>query len=113
MPGLNTKYTNLSIESKRSDKLRRSFDVAKFTQRTYASWCISTLESSLERIMYLNKTFPHLKILENSSNLFILEDIKANKIVKVEWKNNQPVCNDKESDTYVLFATLHPDFRLS
>lgn len=107
------KYTNLSIEAKRADKLKRTFDVSKITDRTYASWCIGTLESAMERVLYINKAFPYLKVLENSSNRFILEDTKANKIVKVEWKDNQAVCNEKDSAKYVLFALLHPDFRLS
>ncbi len=113
MPALTTKYANLSIEAKRADKLKRSFDVSKITDRSYAAWCINTLESAMERILYINKAFPNLKVLENSSNRFILEDIKANKIVKIEWKENKAVCNEKDSDNYILFALLHPDFRLS
>ena len=104
-------YANLSIEAKRADKLKRSFDVSKITNRSYASWCISTLESGMERILYLNKTFPNYKVLENYANRFIIEDIKSNKIVKVEWKDNKAVCNDKD-ENYVIFALLHPDFRL-
>jgi len=111
MPSLTSNYTNLSIEAKRADKLKRTFDTNKFTGKTYAAWCIGALESSLERILYLRKAFPSLNIIENYTNRFIIEDIKSNKIVKVEWKNNELVCNDKDPK-YILFASLHPDFRL-
>lgn len=106
-----SRYANLSIEAKRADKLKRTFDTSNITKRTYAAWCIDNLESSMVRLVYLKKTFPHYIVLENLDNRFIIEDTKANKIVKVEWKGTKAVCNDKD-ETYVMFALLHPDFRL-
>lgn len=112
MPSLTSKYANLSIEAKRSDKMKRTFDTTKFTKRTYSTWAVETLENAMAKSLYLQKAFPHFKVIDNYDNRFIIEDSKNNKIVKVEWKDNKAICNDKD-ENYVIFALLHPDFRLS
>jgi len=105
MPALTSKYDNISIEAKRADSLKRTFAVSKFTSRTFATWAIESLESSLARSLYLKKAFPHFQILENYNNRFIIENTKLNKIVKVEWKENKAVCNEKDgADDYIIFA---------
>lgn len=104
-------WANLSVEEKRYDKLRRSFDSNPITTRSFSAWAMETLENVYERAAYLKKVFAHYRLIENHANLFIIEDRKHDKLVKVEWRDNRLVCNDKDPN-YILFASLHPDLRL-
>lgn len=104
-------YANLTVDAARSDKLRRSFEMTKITSRSFSAWLIDNGELSLEKVLYLKKIYPHFKFIENVDNMFLFEDTKANKIIKVEWKDGKPVSNEKNED-YIIYALLHPDFRL-
>lgn len=104
-------WRNLSIDERRTDKLMRSFEVNKLSARSFSMWVLEAAESNMERMLYLKKTFPHFKVIENHDNVFLFEDTKANKIIKVTWADGKAVSNEK-NESYVQFALLHPDFRL-
>lgn len=110
MPGAN--YANLSVEAVRKNRLARLFESSKITVKSFSLWAMDRLETSLQRELYLKKKYPHYTIIENYENRFIIEDSKSNKIVKVEWKDGSMLCNDKDPN-YIIFASLHPEFRLA
>lgn len=104
-------WRNLSIEQKRSDKLMRDFEINKVSHESFSMWILQSAESAMSRTLYLKKTFPHFKVIENHDNMFLFEDTKANKIIKVSWKDGKAVSNEKNED-YITYALLHPDFNL-
>jgi hypothetical protein len=104
-------WRNLSIDEKRTDKLMRLHEISKITNRSFSMWILESAESVMDRTLYLKKTFPQFKVIENHDNMFLFEDTKTNKIIKVTWKDGKAVSNEKNED-YVTYALLHPDFRL-
>lgn len=104
-------YANLSILSTRKDEIERKFESLKLSSKSFSLWATDLLDFAVKRLDFLNKTFPHLKVIENYDNRFLIEDHKKNKIVKVEWRGTKAVCNDPD-ESYVTFAMLHPEFRL-
>lgn len=104
-------WRNLSIDEKRTDNLMRLFEINKITTKSFSMWTLESIESAMDRTLYLRKTFPHFKVIENPDNMFLFEDTKANKIIKVVWKDGKAISNEKNED-YVTYALLHRDFRL-
>ena len=90
----------------------RAFQGEKISKKSFALWAIESLESAYERVSFLQKRFPHFTVINNTDNLFIIEDNKARKLVKVEWKGTHAVCNEKDCEQYITFALLHPEMRL-
>ena len=111
MAGTKNRYTGLSIEDKRYDRIRREFDsiVSKSTDLTFTEWSIRTLESSVTRIGIISKMFPRLKLINFDSSVIIIDDTEKNIAVKVYWNDQSIDCSVQEGkDRYILFAMLHP-----
>lgn len=103
-------YTNLSIESKRYDKNRRSFDMHVKQDLTYSAWAMDTLDAAIEREILLTKLFPKLHFIgKKQDGGIVVEDNKM--LIEIQIKAGSFVCsNDKGLCNHILFATMHPLF---
>lgn len=99
-----TKYTNLSVKEKDYKRLRRMFETHYTGSLQWIEWLTAMTESMVLRYDILKKRYPHLKLVASQAG-FIIEDTKNKKIVKVENL-------DGTEPEYLMFALLHPEFRL-
>lgn len=105
------RYTGLSIENKRYDRLRREFDgiVQATTNMTFTNWSVTAIESAVERQKYISKHFADFKMVSVEKGTMILFDMKLKKAVTISIGGDAVSCSEKEGrDRYVLYATLHP-----
>ena len=106
-------YTSLSIEEKRYAKLRRSWEQQVETNETFTVWMMNIMENSLNRLKYVQETFPDYSIIKIADNELILEDSKMSNIVKVTIKDENIICNvKKNAEKYIRYALLHPQLQL-
>jgi len=103
-------YTNLSIESKRYDKNRRSFDMVIKNGLTYSAWAMDVLDAAIEREKMLSDLFPKFHFVgKKKDGGIVIEDNRL--LVDIEIKNKQLTCSqDKGVCNHILYATLHPLF---
>lgn len=104
-------YTNLSIPSKRYDKLRRTFDTTSNTEETFTSWAMSVLENSLDREKWLANNYPNITVVKVIDNGLILDDNKTNDVIKVT-RLGKKIVSTIDNPIYTLYASLHPEFPL-
>ena len=109
-------YTSMSIKDTRYKKIRKDYDkiIGPDTKDTFTTWGTRALELNLARIDYLKKTFPDLAIIKVTENGVVIEDSKNDTVAKITLKNGKPVCSHKgkEAESYLLYATLHPNFHI-
>lgn len=104
-------YTSLSIEEKAYAKLRRKFDDTVDTDNTFTVWAMETLQTALNRELYVNKNYPGLRYIGNKTGGCILEE--KGHIIEVSVGKNLLTCSqDKGICKHILFAVLHPDFEI-
>jgi len=102
-------YTNLSIEAKTYDKIRRQFDRMNL-EKSFAVWTLKMVETGIKRMDYLDKAYPNLKMLSVVDGGLVLEDKETNKVIKVYRDGNEIKSSDPEPK-YIQFALIHPEFR--
>ena len=107
-------YTSLSIAQDKYKKIRKDFDkiIRPDTDDTFTAWATSILESNITRMGYLKEIFPNLSVIKVIENGLVIDDLKNDTIVKVTMVNNKIKCSHtgKDADTYILYATMHPEF---
>ena len=109
-------YTSLSIHQERFKKIRKGYEkvIKPETNDTLTSWATRILELNLSRMDYLKKTFPNLSIIKATKNELIVEDSEKDIVTKIIMSEGKITCSHKgnESDSYILYVTLHPQFHL-
>ena len=107
-------YTSVTIHEKKYKKIRSSFDkhIKKDIEKTFTGWVTDLMENSLDRTMKLKTMFPHLSVIKILTHGLVIEDSKNNIVVKVVMNGKNITCSDssKQSENYILYATLHPHF---
>ena len=100
-------YTSLSLKSEEYDRLFRDF-TKLHKDISFTRWHTQLVQGAILKMDYLSKKYPNFQatILKDS---MIIEDSKADKIVKVELKNGKVFCKDPNTD-YLVYACLHPEF---
>ena len=108
-------YTSLSIEEKRYDKLRRNFETTIDTDLTFTKWTMGVLEGNIARMDFLNKTYPDYSVIKPLEHGIVINDSKTDRIVKVTMIKGKITCSDnsKNSENYIRYALLHPQFRVN
>ena len=102
-------YTNLSVEAKQYDKIRRTFDRLKI-EDSFAVWTMNTVTSSINRLEFLEKAYPNIKLVSIVDNGLVLEDTSSKVVAKVFIENDSIKCSVDNPD-YILYAVIHPEFR--
>ena len=82
------------------------------TGHSLTKWATKILEDSITREEYLKSKFPHYSVIKVLDNGLVIDDSKNDTVVKVVMNENNIKCSDtgKESNSYILYATLHPGF---
>lgn len=103
-------YTNLSIDSKRYDRLRRLFDSKVKTDDTFSSWAMTMMEDSVQRHILLDQMFPMMHFVgKKKEGGIIIQD--RNELVEVTVTKRGITCNThKGICEHCLFASMHPMF---
>ncbi len=105
-------YSNLSVESKRYYKIRRSFDSNSETDLTFSGYVVDVVEKAVEREKFLKKAYPNLKIVRITKKEIVIEDTEKNEFVKVYQKGNE-IVSSNQNPIYTRYALLHPEFSIS
>ena len=106
-------YTSLSIEEKRYAKMRRKFEKVIGTEsKTFTVWCADIIDSGIERVNFLEKAYPNYTVVKITGNGFFIDDSKKVDVIKVTVQNKKVICSDKSKDSqnYILYASMHPEF---
>ena len=103
-------YTNLSVEAAQYDKIRRTFDRLKI-EDSFAVWTMNTVTSSVQRLEFLEKAYPNIKLVSMVDNGLVLEDTNTKIVAKVFVENDKIQCSVKDNPDYILYAVIHPEFR--
>ncbi len=103
-------YTNLSVEAKEYDKIRRTFDRLKI-EDSFAVWTMNTVTSSINRLEFLEKAYPNIKLISIVDNGLVLEDIQTKTVAKVFIEDNSIKCSVENNQEYIQYAVIHPEFR--
>ena len=83
------------------------------TGKSLTNWATKLLENSLDRMEYLKTKFPSYSVIKVLDNGLVIDDSKNDTVVKVVMNGNIIKCSDtgKESGNYILYTTLHPEFK--
>ena len=103
-------YTNLSVEAKQYDKIRRTFDRLKI-EDSFAVWTMNTVTGSMKRLEFLEKAYPNIKLVSIVDNGLVLEDTSTKIVAKVFIENDSVKCSVENNPDYILYAVIHPEFR--
>ncbi len=103
-------YTNLSVEAKQYDKIRRTFDRLKI-EDSFAVWTMSTVTGSMKRLEFLEKAYPNIKLVSIVENGLVLEDTSTKIVAKVFVENDKIQCSVDNNQEYIQYAIIHPEFR--
>lgn len=111
-----SRYTSLSIHEDRFKKIKKGYEkvITPETDDTLTAWATKALESNLSRMDYLKKTFPNLSIIKVTENGLVIEDSKKDIVAKIIINDDKITCSHKgkETESYILYVTLHPQFHL-
>jgi hypothetical protein len=105
------KYTGLSIENKRYDRIRREFDahIAKDTPMTFTNWCVTSIEAAVERHKFVSSAYPELKMISAEKGTVIIFDGQTKKAVTISITKKGISCSEDDSrEKYILFTLTHP-----
>jgi len=107
-------YTNLSIESKRYDHLRRNFDaiIVPTTDETFSSWVLSVTEGAVSRQKILETVFKNMHFVgKRTDGGIVIEDKNLDGLVEITLTKSGLKCtHDKKICDHLLFAAMHPLF---
>ena len=102
-------YTNLSVDSKTHAKIRRDFERMKINV-SFPVWASDVLRSAIDRLDYLNKAYPNLKLVSVLEDSLVIEDKAKNIMVKV-YKEKDKLVSMPEGSEYLIYAGIHPEMR--
>lgn len=109
-------YTSLSIHQKRFKNIKKGYKttIEPYTKDTLTGWATQCLELNLIRIEYLKQIFPNLSVIKSSKNELTIEDSQNDIVVKITMKNKKLSSSHKgkEAESYIMYASLHPQFHL-
>ena len=105
-----TEYTNLSIDKKKGEYLKRAFEKYSQSGLSWSAYCSSVVESAITREKFLREAFPHIDIVKVMDNEIILMDNEKNEPVKVfkHGKKFETTAKTNKED-YILYACIHPE----
>jgi hypothetical protein len=110
-------FSSLSIEENRLKNIKKRYEktIKPETGDSLTKWATKILEDSITREEYLKSRFPNYSVIKVLDNGLVIDDSKNDTVVKVVINGNNIKCSDsgKESDSYILYATLHPGFKTS
>lgn len=105
-------YASFSIEKERLANIRRMFEGYVDTDKSFTAWYTDMVEAGLAKARFSKKAFPHLKIVKAIPGGVIIDDTKANDLIKVQAKNGKIVCStEKNLEQYIIFACLSAEFK--
>lgn len=106
-------YSNLSIETKRYDDTRKSFDTIvkpQYSKITFSDWAMTTIESGITREELLKSVFPKMHYVGKRQNGGIVIDDNG-RLCDVYISKKEMRCSaDKGPCDHMIFATVHPMF---
>ena len=105
------KYTGLSIENKRYDRIRREFDahISKDVNLTFTNWCVTSIESAVERHKFVTTAYPELKLISAEKGTCIIFDGMTKKAVTISISKKGISCSEENNkEKYILFTLTHP-----
>ena len=103
-----SEYTSLSIHNEDYDRMRRNFD-RLVNAGSFTTWHTAVVEAAFQRLEFLKKSYPDIRLIAATDEGLVLEDTKTKKLVKVFRDGNKISCNDDNKD-YVIYALMHPEF---
>lgn len=106
-------WTSLSIKNDRYAKMRREFEKYIGTEKkTFTVWASDGIDLMIERVKFLEKTYPNYTIVKITDDSFFIDDSKKVDVIKVTSQKRKIVCSDKSKDAenYIMYAALHPEF---
>lgn len=104
-------YTNLSVPQERSNQVRRIYESLNLDE-SFAQWSMTTLESGVSKIEFMQKTLSHINFAGIGKNGLAMFDSKKDELLRVYIKNGKLTCSvhkDKPCD-HKIFAAMHPKF---
>ena len=104
-------YTNLTINRDRAEKYRDSFETLKINQ-TFNTWVLDLIESGIDKMRFLRKTFPGYSFAELDGEGFTIIDKTKNKIFRIHYEGKDLICSEhaKAICDHKLYACFHPKF---
>jgi len=109
-------HTSVSMNQKRYDKMHPKFikHIQVDKSPSYTAWITDLAENAINRVIELKSLFPNLSVVKILSHGLVIEDSKNDNVIKVIMKGKKITCSDSSSsyEDYVLYATLHPQFRV-
>lgn len=109
-------HTSVSMNQKRYDKMHPKFvrHIQEDKKPTFTQWITDLAENGIERVILLKSMYPHLSIVKILTHGLVIEDSKNNTVAKVVMSGKTITCSvsGKNSENYIIYATLHPSFRI-
>ena len=103
-------FTNLSVDATQQAKIRRDFE-KKDIGVSFPVWAIGVLRSAIDRLDYLEKNFPHIKLVSVLPDSLVLEDTSKKIMIKIYREDNKLVSSVPDSSDYILYAGIHPEMK--
>ena len=109
-------HTSVSMNQQRFNKMHPKFSkhIQVDNSPSYTAWITDLAENGISRVIELKSLFPNLSVIKILNHGLVIEDLKNDNVVKVIMKGKKITCSDSGSnfEDYVLYATLHPSFRV-
>jgi len=102
-------YTNLSVDARAHAKIRRDFEKLDMGL-SFPVWATDVLRSAIDRLEYLKKAYPNLRLISVQEDSLVIENKEKNIMVKV-YKDKDKLVSMPEGSEYLIFAGIHPEMR--
>jgi len=103
-------FANLSVDSQINAKVRRDFETRNM-DISFPVWAIGVLQSAIDRLSYLEKKFPHIKLVTVMNDGIVLEDTNKKLMIKVYGEKDKMVSSVPDNPDYILYAGIHPEMK--
>ena len=103
-------FSNLSVDANKQAKIRRDFE-KKDIGVSFPVWAIGVLQSAIDRLEFLDKNFPNIKLVSVLKDSLVIEDIEKKVVIKVYRENDKLISSVPDNPDYLLYAGIHPEMR--
>ena len=105
-------YANLSVPADRHNQVRRRYE-KQDRELSFAQWAVALMESSIEKLDYMQNTLSHIRFSEMGNDGMAIFDKKKDMFVRVHIKNSKDlICSADGSKPceHKIYAAMHPQF---
>lgn len=104
-------YTNLTVNRDRAEKYREQFETLKIDQ-TFNTWVLDLIETGIEKMKFLRKTFPDFAFAKLEGDGFAIIDKSKDHIFRIHYDGKDLVCSEhgKTICDHKIYASFHPKF---